>query len=83
MKHRLPYHNKKPPFKPDPEHWTRKAHSWKTKVAYATNDDALAYLNQHPRLKAQGMIAYQCKVCQMWHIGHASVKKERTIRTTQ
>lgn len=33
--------NKVPPFKPDPEHWTRKVHSWKAKVAYETEDDAL------------------------------------------
>lgn len=32
--------NKVPPFKPDPEHWTRKVHSWKAKVAYETEDDA-------------------------------------------
>lgn len=29
--------NKVPPFKPDPEHWTRKVHSWKAKVAYETD----------------------------------------------
>lgn len=34
-------HNKVPPFKPDPEHWTKKVHSWKAKVAYETEDDAL------------------------------------------
>lgn len=33
--------NKVPPFKPDPEHWTKKVHSWKAKVAYETEDDAL------------------------------------------
>ena len=32
--------NKVPPFKPDPEHWTRKVHSWKAKVSYETEDDA-------------------------------------------
>ena len=46
--------NKVPPFKPDPEHWTRKVHSWKAKVAYETEDDALEFLNQNPRLKALG-----------------------------
>lgn len=34
--------NKVPPFKPDPEHWTKKVHSWKAKVAYETEDDAMA-----------------------------------------
>lgn len=24
--------NKVPPFKPDPEHWTKKVHSWKAKL---------------------------------------------------
>lgn len=31
--------NKVPPFKPDPEHWTKKVHSWKAKVAYENNDE--------------------------------------------
>lgn len=31
--------NKVPPFKPDPEHWTKKVHSWKAKVAYETEDN--------------------------------------------
>ena len=30
--------NKVPPFKPDPEHWTKKVHSWKAKVAYKGNE---------------------------------------------
>ena len=31
------YHNKRPPFRPDPEHWTRKSsHGWKAKVSYDT-----------------------------------------------
>lgn len=34
--------NKVPPFKPDPEHWTKKVHSWKAKVSYETEDDAMA-----------------------------------------
>ena len=28
------YFNKAPPFKPGPEHCTRKQHSWKAKEAY-------------------------------------------------
>ena len=44
--------NKVPPFKPDPEHWTKKVHSWKAKVAYETEDDAWEFLNQNPKLKA-------------------------------
>ena len=47
--------NKVPPFKPDPEHWTKKVHSWKAKVAYETEDDAWEFLNQIPRLKALGL----------------------------
>lgn len=65
------HQNKIPPFRPDPEHWTRKSsHGWKAKVAYETEDDACEYLNQSPKLKAFGYRAYQCKVCQKWHIGH-------------
>lgn len=66
------YHNKIPPFKPDPEHWTRKSRSWKAKVSYETEDDAWEYLHINPRLKAQGMTVYKCKVCCKWHIGHVN-----------
>lgn len=55
--------NKVPPFKPDPEHWTKKVHSWKAKVAYETEDDAWEFLNQIPRLKALGWHPYLCKDC--------------------
>lgn len=64
------YRNKIPPFKPDPEHWTRKSHSWKAKVSYDTEDDAYEWLNQQPRLLSEGYKAYLCKVCNKWHIGH-------------
>ena len=33
------YHNKIPPFTPDPEHYIRKQHSWKAKEAYETEDE--------------------------------------------
>lgn len=62
-------HNKVPPFKPDPEHWTKKVHSWKAKVAYETEDDAFEFLNQNPKLKSLGYTCYLCKVCSMYHIG--------------
>ena len=62
-------HNKVPPFKPDTEHWTKKVHSWKAKVAYETEDDAWEFLNQNPRLKVLGWNPYLCKVCSKWHIG--------------
>ena len=61
--------NKVPPFKPDPEHWTKKVHSWKAKVAYDTEDDAWEFLNQNPRLKELCWHPYLCKVCSKWHIG--------------
>ena len=38
--------NKVPPFKPDPEHWTKKVHSWKAKVAYESEDDAWEFLKK-------------------------------------
>lgn len=64
------YYNKRPPFTPDPEHWTKKVRSWKAKVSYETEDDAWEYLKQNPRLIEQGMTVYRCHVCDMWHIGH-------------
>ncbi len=68
--HHSRYHNKRPPFTPDPEHWTRKGqHGWKAKLAYPTEDDAWEWLHQNPRLQAEGYTAYQCHVCQKWHIG--------------
>ena len=68
------YFNKVPPFKPDPEHYTRKHHSWKAKVAYETEDDAWEYLNQNPKLKAEGMTVYRCRTCNKWHVGHRNNK---------
>lgn len=64
------YRNKIPPFTPDPEHYTRKQHSWKAKEAYETEDDAWEFLNQNPKLRAEGMTAYKCRTCQKWHVGH-------------
>ena len=64
------YFNKVPPFTPDPEHYTRKHHSWKAKEAYDTEDDAWEYLNQNPKLKAEGMTVYRCRTCNKWHVGH-------------
>lgn len=64
------YFNKVPPFKPDPEHYTRKQRSWKAKEPYDTEDDAWEYLNQNPKLQAQGMTVYRCRTCNKWHVGH-------------
>lgn len=63
------YHNKIPPFTPDPEHFTRMQRLWKAKVAYKSEDDAWEFLNQNPKLKALNYTCYQCKVCSMWHVG--------------
>lgn len=63
------YHNKIPPFTPDPEHFTRMQRLWKAKVAYESEDDAWEFLNQNPRLKAIGYTCYLCKVCSKYHIG--------------
>ena len=67
--------NKVPPFKTDPEHWTRKVHSWKAKVSYETEDDAWEFLNTHPKLIEQGMTVYRCNLCNMYHCGHKYNKK--------
>ena len=48
---------------PDPEHWVRKGQSWKAKVAYESEDDAWEFLNQNPKLRAQGMAVYRCRIC--------------------
>ena len=61
--------NKVPTLKPDPEHWTRKVHSWKAKVAYETEDEACEFLKLHHKIMAAGYTAYQCNVCSKWHIG--------------
>lgn len=50
------YRNKMPPFTPDPEHWTRKSRSWKSKVAYGSEDEAWEYLQQNPKLKTLGYL---------------------------
>nr|DAG40657.1 MAG TPA: hypothetical protein [Caudoviricetes sp.] len=63
------YHNKIPPFTPDPEHFTRMQRLWKAKVAYESEDDAWEFLNQNPKLKAIGYTCYLCKVCSRYHIG--------------
>lgn len=52
---RSKYFNKIPPFKPDPEHYTRKQHSWKAKVAYETEEEAWEFLQQNPKMMAQGV----------------------------
>ena len=67
------YHNKIPPFTPDPEHFTRMQRLWKAKVAYETEDDAWEFLNQNPKLKVMGYVAYRCKTCQKWHVGKLRV----------
>lgn len=63
------YHNKIPPFTPDPEHFTRMQRLWKAKVAYESEDEAWEFLNQNPKLKALGYTCYLCKVCSRYHIG--------------
>ena len=55
------YYNKRPPFTPDPEHWTKKVRSWKAKVSYETEDEAWEYLKQNQRLIEQRMKVYRCK----------------------
>jgi len=69
------YHNKIPPFKPAPEHWTKKSHSWKAKVAYETEDEAWEFLNQNPRLKEMNYRPYVCNLCSKWHIGRLHTER--------
>ena len=69
------YFNKVPSFKPDPEHYTRKQHSWKAKKSYETEDEAWEFLQENPKLKAQGYTVYRCRTCNKWHIGHQNNNK--------
>ena len=62
------YHNKIPPFTPDPEHFTRMQRLWKAKVAYESEDDAWEFLNQNSRLKAKDPVVYRCSICNKFHI---------------
>lgn len=71
------YHAKIPPFKPAPEHWTRKTHSWKAKVEYQSEEEAWEWLNQNPKLCAEGYTVYQCHMCSKWHIGHRANKHKK------
>ena len=48
------YHNKIPPFTPDPEHFTRMQRLWKAKVAYESEDDACGDIIP---------LVYTCKDC--------------------
>lgn len=59
---------------PDPAHWVRKGQSWKAKVAYESEDDAWEFLNQNPKLRAQDMAVYRCRICNKYHIGHKNNK---------
>ena len=69
------YRNKAPysTLHPDARHWTRKGSSWKQKVGYDTEDEAWEFLNQNPKLKVMGYVAYRCKTCQKWHVGKLRV----------
>lgn len=70
MKHKT-YHNKQPlsTLHPAPCHWTRKGNSWKSKVEYKSEDEAVEYLKTRPGLVAMGYVAYQCPICCKWHVG--------------
>lgn len=70
MNNRQKYFNKMPPFRPDPEHYTRKQRSWKAKTPYDTEDAAWEFLQQNSRLRAEGYTVYRCHTCQKWHVGH-------------
>ncbi len=70
MKGKRRYFNKVPPFTPCPEHWTRKGSGgWKAKVQYESEDAARDWLDQNQKLRPMGYAAYQCPVCQKWHVG--------------
>ena len=59
------------PLYPDPRHWTRKQHSnsLKAKVAYESEEEAVEFLQQNPKLKALNYKIYLCPICAKWHCG--------------
>ena len=71
------YHNKIPPFTPDPEHFTRMQRLWKAKVAYESEDDAWELLNKNPKLKKKEPVDYRSYICNKFHISihHKNNKK--------
>ena len=66
------YRNKTPysTLHPDARHWTRKGNSWKQKVGYDTEEEAVEFLQQNPKLKALNYKIYICPICSKWHCGH-------------
>ena len=42
----------------------------RTKVSYATRDDALSHARQLTGRDGQRMNVYQCATCAKWHVGH-------------
>ena len=63
MSNKHKYFNNVPPFKPDPEHYTRKQSSWKANESYDTEYDAWKFLNHNQKLKALGWRTHLYKVC--------------------
>ena len=55
------------------EHYARKNGEWKPKQKFDTPEDANAWIVKYKMYK---YTAYQCKVCNKWHIG---IKKNETI----
>ena len=66
------YRNKTPysTLHPDARHWTRKGSSWKQKVGYESEEEAVEFLQQNPKLKALNYKIYICPICSKWHCGH-------------
>ena len=55
------------------EHYARKNGEWKPKQKFETTEDANAWIVKYKMYK---YTAYQCIVCNKWHIG---IKKNETI----
>ena len=58
------------------QHWVRKGGKHVPKVAYRTIFDAVAFLDEHPKLKEK-YSPYVCSVCGQWHIGHLHKRKKK------
>ncbi len=51
-------------------HYTRKKGSWKAKMPFETEQDALAFIKKY---KMDKYVAYICPECNKWHIGSSAL----------
>ena len=57
------------------EHYTKKNGSWKPKKAFPDEMGAMNFIRTHMYFYDRGYTAYQCSVCNQWHIGFLNDKE--------